>query len=196
MSTGALVVGGLRIELDGADETPAPRARALAPHWRGALAAALEVVPAAPAALGEGLEALAAGDLVAAVMRLAGRGDGLTPAGDDALAGYAAWRWAQGDPVVLPADGCAPLGREYLRCAERGELAQPAARVLEAVRAGDPGLAARRAHALADWGATSGAAILWGMAAGAAEARRGRSWHPARAPRRGGRAATPGPTIG
>ena len=39
------------------------------------------------------------------------------PAGDDALAGYAAWRWAQGDPVVLPAHRCAPLGRDYLRLA-------------------------------------------------------------------------------
>ena len=103
--------------------------------------------------------------------QLAGRGEGLTPAGDDALAGYAAWRWAQGDPVALPAHRCAPLGRDYLRCAERGELAQPAAQVLEAIRAGDPRLAARRARLLAGWGATSGAAMLWGIAAGAAEAR-------------------------
>ncbi|MCA1689330.1 MAG: DUF2877 domain-containing protein, partial [Actinobacteria bacterium] len=73
--------------------------------------------------------------------------------------------------VALPAHRCAPLGRDYLRCAERGELAQPAARVLEAIRAGEPRLAARRARALAGWGATSGAAMLWGMAAGAAEAR-------------------------
>jgi hypothetical protein len=168
VSAGALVVGALRIELDGAGEAPPPGRRELAPHWRGALGAALEVVPPAPAALTDGLEALASGDLPTALARLAGRGDGLTPAGDDALAGYAAWRWAQGDPVALPAHRCAPLGRDYLRCAERGELARPAAGVLEAIRAGEPRRAARRARALAGWGATSGAAMLWGMAAGAA----------------------------
>jgi hypothetical protein len=171
VSAGALVVGALRIELDGAGEAPPLRHPELAPGWRGALAAALDAVPAAPAGLTDGLEALATGEISAAVAQLAGRGDGLTPAGDDALAGYAGWRWAQGDPVALPADRCAPLGRDYLRCAERGELAQPAARVLEAIRAGQPRLAARRARALAGWGATSGVAMLWGMAAGAAEAR-------------------------
>ena len=173
VSAGALVVGALRIELEGAAEAPAPRAHALVPGWRRALAAALDVVPAAPAALGVGLEALASGDVAGAVTQLAGRGEGLTPAGDDVLAGYAAWRWAHGDPVALPARRCAPLGRDYLRCAERGELAQPAARVLEAIRAGEPRLAARRARLLAGWGASSGAALLWGMAAGAAAVRDG-----------------------
>lgn len=173
VAAGALVVGALRIELKSAAEAPAPRAHALVPGWRGALAAALGVVPAAPAALGDGLDALASGDIAAAVAQLAGRGEGLTPAGDDALAGYAAWRWAQGDPVALPARRCAALGREYLRCAERGELAQPAALVLEAIRAAEPRRAARRARLLAGWGASSGAALLWGMAAGAAESRDG-----------------------
>ena len=114
------------------------RARgALAPGWRAALAAALDVVAPAPAELAAGLDALAAGDLAAGVAALAGRGEGLTPAGDDALAGFAAWRWARGAPVALPAQRCAPLGRDYLRCAERGELPQPAAAVLEAILAGD-----------------------------------------------------------
>jgi len=171
---GALVVGTLRIGLAGAREPAAPRTGRLAPRWRLALAEALEVVAPAPAALAPGLEALAAGDVVRAVARLAGRGDGLTPAGDDALAGYAAWRWARGAPVTLPDDDCAPLGRAYLRCAERGELAQPAAAVLAAILAGDPSAAARRARRLADWGASSGAALLWGMAAGAAGTERPR----------------------
>jgi hypothetical protein len=173
MCAGSLEVGALRIDLDEAVEAPSLQRRDLSPRWRQALAAALDVVPAAPPALDDGLTALAAGDLAAAVMQLAGRGEGLTPAGDDVLAGYAAWRWAQGDPVTLPAQRCAPLGRDYLRCAERGELAQPAAQVLEAIRAGDPLPAARRARLLAGWGATSGAAMLWGIAAGAAEPRHG-----------------------
>jgi hypothetical protein len=112
---------------------------------------------------------LATGDLHGAVAQLAGRGDGLTPAGDDALAGFAAWRWACDAPVVLPAQRCAPLGRDYLRCAERGELPQPAGTTLAAIRAGDPQAAARRARGLAGWGASSGAALLWGMAVGAAQ---------------------------
>jgi hypothetical protein len=172
MGAGALVVGSLRIELEGARTPPPPRAGALAPGWRAALAAALAVAAPAPAELVPGLEALAAGDLGDAVAQLAGRGDGLTPAGDDALAGFAAWRWAQGSAVALPAGRCAPLGRDYLRCAERGELPEPAAAVLAAIRAGDAPAAARRAGGLAHWGASSGAALLWGIAAGAAETSR------------------------
>jgi hypothetical protein len=168
VSGGALVVGTLRIELEGAREPPPPRAQTLAPRWRPALAATLDVVAPAPAELAAGLELLAAGDVAAAAAQLAGRGDGLTPTGDDVLAGYAAWRWADGAPLTLPEQRCAPLGRAYLRCAERGELPEPAARVLEAIRAGEPRAAARRACGLAGWGATSGAALLWGMAAGAA----------------------------
>jgi hypothetical protein len=171
---GALVVGPLRIELGAARDWAPPRARALAPQWSAALAAALDVVAAAPSELAPGLAALTAGDLGGAVTQLAGRGDGLTPAGDDVLAGFAAWRWACDTPVVLPAQRCAPLGREYLRCAERGELPQPAAAVLAAIRAGDRQAATRRARGLAGWGASSGAALLWGMAAGAAETDGGR----------------------
>jgi uncharacterized protein DUF2877 len=171
---GALLVGALRIELADARDPRPPRAGRLAPRWPAALAAALEVVAPSPPALARGLDGLAAGDVAAAAAWLAGRGDGLTPAGDDVLAGYAAWCWAQGAAVALPAGGCAPLGRAYLRCAERGELPQPAAAVLAAVRAGDAQAAARRAGRLADWGASSGAALLWGMAAaGAATARPG-----------------------
>jgi hypothetical protein len=174
VADGALVAGGLRVELAGAREPPAPRAGRLRPRWRAALAAALEVVAPAPAALAPGLDALAAGDSAGAVARLAGRGDGLTPAGDDVLAGYAAWRWARHVPVALPAADCAPLGRAYLRCAERGELPQPAAAVLAAILAGEPPAAARRARRLADWGASSGAALLWGLAAGATATERPR----------------------
>lgn len=168
---GALVVGLLRIEFADARDAPPPRrvAGALAPGWSAALAAALAVVAPPPPVLGGGIEALAAGDLTAAVTQLAGRGDGLTPAGDDVLAGFAAWRWACGAPVALAADRCAPLGRAYLRCAERGELPAPAAAVLSAIRAGDAPAAARRATRLSEWGASSGAALLWGLAAGAAD---------------------------
>ncbi len=170
VSGDTLSAGPLRIDLSHARAAPAPvqRAGPLAPGWRAALAAALDVVAPAPAELTAGLDALAADDLAAGVAALAGRGDGLTPTGDDALAGYAAWRWMRGAAVSLPAQRCAPLGREYLRCAERGELPGPATAVLEAIVAGDRAAASRRAAGLAGWGASSGAALLWGLAAGAA----------------------------
>jgi hypothetical protein len=133
-----------------------------------ALAAALEASLAPPPALLGGLEALGRGQLQPAVALLAGRGDGLTPAGDDVLAGYAGWRHAAGSPVTLApiADGRAsPIGLGYLRCAERGELPHPAAALRAALIAGDAPAAARRARALRTWGTSSGHALLWGMAA-------------------------------
>jgi hypothetical protein len=143
----------------------------LRPGWERALAAALARCPPAPAGLRGGLAALRRGAAPEAVAALAGRGPGLTPAGDDVLAGYAAWRHADGAPVALAAlggDRCSPLGMAYLRCAERGELPVVASAVLEAVRAGAIDRAGARAGALSRWGATSGAAMLWGMAAAAA----------------------------
>jgi hypothetical protein len=165
---GVLAVGPWRISLAGAEPSGASAACGRANPE--ALDAALAAAAPPPAGLREGLEALRDGDVAAAVVLLAGRGDGLTPAGDDVLAGYAAWRHAAGSPVTLvgPAAGRAsPIGLAYLDCAERGELPDPAAAVLAAVRAGDRAAAARRARALRSWGTTSGAALLWGAAAAA-----------------------------
>jgi Protein of unknown function (DUF2877) len=132
---------------------------------RAALSAALSAAPPPSRDLAAGLSALARGDHGAALAALAGRGPGLTPAGDDVLAGYAAWQHAAGQPVALASPRLSPLGLAYLRCAERGELPEPAARLLAAIRSGDVALARRRARGLRRWGATSGAAILWGFAA-------------------------------
>jgi hypothetical protein len=135
-----------------------------------AAAAALAVSAEPPASLMPGLMALRRGRTREGVRRLAGRGEGLTPAGDDALAGYAACRHVSGAPVRLspPAAGrSSPLGQAYLRCAERGELPDAGAAALAAICAGDPPAAAAAAVALGDWGASSGAALLWGVAAGA-----------------------------
>ncbi|WP_169542113.1 oxamate carbamoyltransferase subunit AllH family protein [Solirubrobacter soli] len=204
------------------------RRHSRAAGWRDALSAALAEVPPAPPALAPGLDALRRGDLAAGVHALAGRGEGLTPAGDDVLAGYAAWRHAAGRPVALasaaptvaaptpaprlaaptvaaptpaprlaaptvaaptpaprlaaptvaaptPAprlaavarERCSPLGLAYLRCAQLGELAEPADAVLRAVWARDVAGARQTARGLAGWGSSSGAAILWGMAVAA-----------------------------
>jgi len=164
VAAGALRVGGARIDLTGARVPPAPRAVPLHRAWRSALAAAQRSCPA-PAGLEDGVDALRRGEVAEAAGVLAGRGPGLTPAGDDVLAGFAGWRHADGAPVSLAAPHGSPIGLAYLRCAERGELPEPARRTLDAVRAGDAALAARRARVLARWGATSGGAMLCGMAA-------------------------------
>jgi hypothetical protein len=159
----ALGVGDLRIDLRSARADGPVAPVPLRGAWRLALDAALAECPSPPNELAAGLEALREG----AVGVLAGLGPGLTPAGDDVLAGYAAWQHADGAQVALGSERCSPLGRAYLRCAERGELPEVASRVLYAIRAGDARVAARRARALSGWGATSGSAILWGMAAAA-----------------------------
>ncbi len=161
-----LDIGELRIGLAGARLAALRAAPARQPGWRRALAAALANVPVPPDELQPGLAALRR-DARAGAAALAGLGEGLTPAGDDVLAGFAAWRHAEGAPVRLDSARCSPLGAAYLHCAERGELPEPAWRVLHAVRRGDAAAAARRAAALKRWGASSGAAILWGMGAAA-----------------------------
>jgi hypothetical protein len=140
--------------------TPWPRPK-LCAGWR----AALDVIPALPAPLAD---ALRTGDLAS----LAGRGEGLTPAGDDVLAGYA---YIKGtvpftNSLYIKGTGpftnslfrfASPLGLAYIRCAARGELPEVVARVLES---GDAATARRRAGAVSQWGSSSGAAMLWGVA--------------------------------
>ncbi|MBV8218426.1 MAG: DUF2877 domain-containing protein [Solirubrobacterales bacterium] len=104
-----------------------------------------------PAALDAGLAALASGRVADGVALLAGLGEGLTPAGDDVLAGYAVGRLALGRPVAISAMASgrsSPIGLAYLRCAERGELPDAPLR---------------------SWGASSGVAIAWGINAAAAQ---------------------------
>jgi Protein of unknown function (DUF2877) len=123
-----------------------------------------------------GLEALASRpeDLRRAAMLLAGLGEGLTPAGDDVLAGYAAWGVAAGPAVAcapplseLTSRRSSPLGSAYLRAAEWGELPDPAARLLSSIRRGSIPAALAALHELRSWGASSGEAIGWGIVAAA-----------------------------
>jgi len=180
-----LALGGLRVALAG---VRAPRRPPIASRGAvgvsSALRAAVAACAAPPAELEPGLRALAGesdsdgpaqaargpSDAAVAVTMLAGRGDGLTPAGDDILAGFAAWRHAEGAPILLSelaAERSSALGLAYLQSAERGELAQPVARVLASVRRGDAALATVGARGLRAWGSSSGAALLWGIAAAA-----------------------------
>jgi Protein of unknown function (DUF2877) len=137
----------------------------------GAAAAAVEVIGPPPGSLAHGLVALRQGRIDDGVRLLAGLGEGLTPAGDDAIAGYAAWGYSSGTPARLSAAAggrSSPLGLAYIRCAERGELPDAGARLLAALRAGDRHAATAAARALRDWGASSGAALAWGIVSGAA----------------------------
>ena len=139
---------------------------------RAAVAATATVLPTAPAPLRPGLAALAEARIEDAVILLAGRGDGLTPAGDDVLAGYAAARLAVGMPVALSPAAAArssPLGLAYLRCAERGELPDVAALLLGSLCRGSPTAARAALGPLMAWGASSGTALAWGMNAGAVQ---------------------------
>ena len=95
--------------------------------------------------------------------RLAGRGGGLTPAGDDLLAGYAAGltlfqgRRAEAAWIASTAGPrTTSLAATLLKHAARGELPEPAHALLER---GDPGPLRRFGH-------SSGGALLVGLALG------------------------------
>jgi hypothetical protein len=132
-----------------------------------AAGAARASLPSAPALLYGGLAALAAGRLRDGVRAIAGLGEGLTPAGDDVLAGYAAWFGAPGLLSALAAQRSSPLGLAYLHCAERGELPDAGARLLAAVRGGSLESVRAAVPCVRRWGATSGVALGWGIAAAA-----------------------------
>jgi hypothetical protein len=123
-------------------------------------------LPTPPAPLAAGIAALAAARVGDGVRLLAGLGGGLTPAGDDVLAGYAAARLAFAAPVVLSgaaAGRSSGLGLAYLRCAERGELPDVAARLLDAVCRGLAVEARAAVGSLSVWGSSSGVALGWGI---------------------------------
>ncbi len=161
---------------------PAAGTRAIATG----IAAALAALPAPAEYLERGIAALAAGRLRHAVIELAGLGEGLTPAGDDVLAGYAATRIALGalcPPIditlhcvsplsTLAAHRSSELGLAYLRCAERGELADVVAHLLIAIQRGSVSQVLAALPALRTWGASSGIALAWGMGAAVCGGRR------------------------
>jgi hypothetical protein len=94
-------------------------------------------------------------------LRLAGRGPGLTPAGDDVLCGYVAGLrlfWGLNEEAATIAENAAArttsLAATLLRHAARGELPEPAHAALES---GDTG-------PLRAFGHTSGSCLLFGLA--------------------------------
>lgn len=177
-----MVLGGHAILLERMRERETAPLASVAPAGTYAIAtaaaAALAGLPTPPTYLGHGIAALAVGRLRDAVHALAGRGEGLTPTGDDVLAGYAAARAALGAPETVALDGSPPLstlaqerasalGLAYLRCAERGELPDAGAQMLVAIRRGSVAAVQAALPAARGWGASSGIALAWGMAAAA-----------------------------
>jgi len=113
-------------------------------------------------------------DLAAAFGRLQGSGTGLTPSGDDVLAGILlvgavdpARRRALTDLALRART--TRLSRAFLRWAASGQSIQPAHALLEAAAARDQAGMRRAAASLAGVGATSGRALAAGIALGATE---------------------------
>ena len=113
-------------------------------------------------------------DPTAASRRLQGRGDGLTPSGDDVLAGILLV--AAIDPsrrrALAELAGNARttrLSRAFLRWAAAGQSVQPAHTLLDAAASGDQSGMRRAAASLAGAGATSGRALAAGVALAATE---------------------------
>lgn len=171
---GALVAGPVRVRLDGcrrwAPRLP-ERLRADPTAWCSVAGAAdVELVPV----WGAVTEDLRHGDLAAVFRRLAGRGAGLTPSGDDVLAGIALVGATDPDRREALADlarraRTTRLSRAYLRWAAAGQSIQPAHALLDAAAAGDRAGMGRAARSLAAVGATSGQALVAGAALAATE---------------------------
>jgi hypothetical protein len=113
------------------------------------------------------------GDLPGAAAVLGGLGPGLTPSGDDALAGLliaARARWPADAEAPLVQVAAAvdthPISRGFLRWAARGQSISPVHRLLAAVAAGDRRLAERALGDLLAFGHTSGADLALGLHAG------------------------------
>ena len=135
--------------------------------------------------------ALRAGDpasLRTAVLALAGRGPGLTPAGDDFLLGIMAGLWLFPEPlsprwtvpeacqriVDVAASRTTTLSAAWLRAAGQGAFGQPWHALAEALALDDPARLARAVEGILAVGATSGQDALTGFLAwvdGSPEAR-------------------------
>ncbi|MGN6130014.1 MAG: DUF2877 domain-containing protein [Nocardioidaceae bacterium] len=117
----------------------------------------------------EALALLAAGD-PAAVPALLGRGSGLTPVGDDVLAGWIATGGATGAPsapVVAAVREQAPaattrLSATLLDCAVRGDVLPQFRRLLLELTREDPGTLTTAVDRLVRVGHTSGAGMVLG----------------------------------
>jgi hypothetical protein len=147
--------------------TPAPVERDGLFHARPALASADGSALAGNAAVRRASVALNDGDLVGTVSQLAGLGPGLTPSGDDVLAGIlvvgALTERFSPSELRAAADTARThdISRSFLRWAANGHSIEPVHDLLSAVAAGRPTDDAEQA--VAAIGATSGHDLLLGL---------------------------------
>lgn len=181
---GVLTVGGLAFRVSRWWRPPRPHGLGTAPPAR--LAGAVRWLTGRVAdpldetgrdAVAELVGALTVGDRPdLAVARLLGRGAGLTPTGDDVLAGALVTLCALGAPAAGPLaaavtdaapDATTAVSAALLRHAARGECVPQLADLLEAIAVGgaDPasGALPRAAGALLAVGHCSGAGLLHGV---------------------------------
>lgn len=119
-----------------------------------------------PVTEAEVADALAEQGLDGARRRLQGRGGGLTPAGDDVLAGIllaAAWSGSPEPPDVAAAAETTELSQAFLRWAAEGQSIQPVHDLAERAAQGDVSGADAAARQVARTGASSGTALLAGL---------------------------------
>jgi hypothetical protein len=129
------------------------------------------------AALARAVACLEAGDLFGAAAALGGAGPGLTPAGDDALAGILIAARARGgyavEEEVIEAAGAARtsvLAGAFVRWAARGQSIAPVHDLLGALAAGDCGAAEAARDELCALGSSSGADLALGLRLGLCKA--------------------------
>ena len=174
VSDGVLVAGSLRVPVEGCSRW-APRLPDRLPLgsrvWDGigGIGGDLDL----SGAWGAVTEDVGRGDLAAAFGRLQGRGCGLTPVGDDVLAGILLVaaidprrRGALGD--LARSARTTRLSRAFLGWAAAGQSIEPAHDLLDAAAAGHRREMHRAARRLASVGATSGRALTAGVALAAA----------------------------
>jgi Protein of unknown function (DUF2877) len=124
-------------------------------------------------ALGEGEAAIRRGDLLAVASALGGLGPGLTPAGDDALAGILlAHRALDGNPderlllAAAQAASTTDLSAALLCWAARGQAVEPVHVLLGAIAARDETAAIAAVTRVSSLGSSSGADLLLGLRLG------------------------------
>jgi len=147
-----------------------------APTWAGALPAPERLAAVRSGAAPGPLAArLAAGGLRGLAAAIGGRGPGLTPSGDDVLAGALlvarALRGAAAEPDLVAVAGSVSttdVAAAFLQWAARGQCIEPAHQWLDAVADGDAVRAARAQARLDGVGASSGRALLSGLRLGLA----------------------------
>jgi len=141
-------------------------ARALPPSFQAELAASLR----------EGYDKLLSGDLPGGAKALKGRGQGLTPSGDDLLAGFllglraveaafGADLAAERRVVRRAARSRSLFSESFLRCAAEGRFFEGAQAAARALLQGNPGQAREAAKRLSTFGASSGTDLGVGLLA-------------------------------